>query len=77
MIQNRRKFISTIVAGGAAIPLFSGIQTWLPEPVTVSLGEGMVNWDLFFKMVKELNIVAPLTLHIEYPLLEKDEENFL
>jgi sugar phosphate isomerase/epimerase len=45
-----------------------------PEPVTVPLGEGMVNWDLFFKMVKELNIVAPLTLHIEYPLLEKDEE---
>jgi len=45
-----------------------------PEPVTVPLGEGMVDWDLFFKMVKELNIVAPMTLHIEYPLLEKDEE---
>jgi L-ribulose-5-phosphate 3-epimerase len=45
-----------------------------PEPVTVPLGDGMIDWDLFFKMVKELNIKAPLTLHVEYPLLDKDEE---
>jgi L-ribulose-5-phosphate 3-epimerase len=45
-----------------------------PQPVTVPMGEGMVDWDLYFRMVKELNIVAPITLHIEYPLLEKDEE---
>jgi hypothetical protein len=34
----------------------------------------MVNWDLYFKTVKELNITGPLTIHIEYPLLEKGEE---
>jgi L-ribulose-5-phosphate 3-epimerase len=34
----------------------------------------MVNWDLFFRTVKELNISGPITLHIEYPLFEKDEE---
>lgn len=45
-----------------------------PIPVTVPLGEGMVEWDLFFKTVKELNITGPITLHIEYPLLEKGEE---
>lgn len=45
-----------------------------PQPVTVPMGEGMVDWDLFFKMVKELNIGGPITLHIEYPLLEKGEE---
>ena len=45
-----------------------------PEPVTVPLGDGMIDWDLFFKIVKELNIKAPLTLHVEYPLLAKDEE---
>lgn len=53
--------------------------TWLSGPgkpgaVTVPMGEGMVNWDLFFKTAKELNISGPLTLHIEYPLLEKGEE---
>jgi L-ribulose-5-phosphate 3-epimerase UlaE len=53
--------------------------TWVtgtgkPRVVTVPLGEGMVNWDLFFKTVKELNIKGPLTLHIEYTLLEKDED---
>jgi hypothetical protein len=29
---------------------------------------------MYFKLVKELNIIAPITLHIEYPLLENDEE---
>lgn len=53
--------------------------TWVttggkPRAVTVPLGEGMVSWDLFFKTVKELNICGPLTLHIEYQLLTKDEE---
>ncbi|MFA5818932.1 MAG: sugar phosphate isomerase/epimerase family protein [Bacteroidales bacterium] len=45
-----------------------------PQAVTVPLGEGMVDWDLFFKTVKELNISGPITLHVEYPLLEKGEE---
>jgi len=47
-----------------------------PQPVTVPMGEGMVDWDLFFQLVKDLNIDAPMTLHVEYPLLEKDEEKF-
>ncbi len=45
-----------------------------PSAVTVPLGEGMVNWDLFFRTVKELNISGPVTLHVEYPLLETGEE---
>ncbi len=53
--------------------------TWItgsgrPRAVTVPLGEGMVDWDLFFKTVKELNISVPATLHVEYPLLEREEE---
>jgi len=53
--------------------------TWLtvngrPEAVTVPLGEGIVNWDLYFKTIKELDIKGPITLHIEYPLLEEGEE---
>ena len=52
--------------------------TWMtvsgkPRAVTVPMGEGMVNWDLFFKTVKELNLSGPMTLHVEYPLLEKSE----
>ena len=45
-----------------------------PSAVTVPMGEGMVNWDLFFRTVKELNISGPVTLHVEYPLFEKEEE---
>jgi hypothetical protein len=35
----------------------------------------MIDWDLYFQLVRELNITAPITLHVEYPLLEKGEEN--
>lgn len=53
--------------------------TWMtvkgkPSAVTVPMGEGMVNWDLFFRTVKELNISGPMTLHVEYPLLDSGEE---
>jgi sugar phosphate isomerase/epimerase len=44
-----------------------------PKAVTVPMGEGMVNWDTFFKTVKELNISGPMTLHVEYPLLTNEE----
>jgi len=46
-----------------------------PMAVTVPLGEGTVNWDLYFKTLKELNISGPITLHVEYPLFEKSEES--
>jgi L-ribulose-5-phosphate 3-epimerase len=42
--------------------------------VSVPLGEGIVDFDLFFNSVKEMNLVVPLTLHVEYPLLDKEEE---
>jgi L-ribulose-5-phosphate 3-epimerase len=45
-----------------------------PEPVTVPLGEGMIDWDLYFKMIRELKITAPITLHVEYPLLAQGED---
>jgi L-ribulose-5-phosphate 3-epimerase len=44
------------------------------QAITVPLGEGMVDWDLFFRTLTELNISAPVTLHVEYPLLENGEE---
>jgi sugar phosphate isomerase/epimerase len=36
--------------------------------VNVPLGEGMVDFDLYFKMVKELPANIPIILHLEYPL---------
>ena len=34
----------------------------------VPLGEGMVDFDSYFKMIKEMNIPGPISLHLEYPL---------
>lgn len=44
------------------------------QVVSVPLGEGIVDFESFFKTVKELGIVAPISLHVEYPLLDKQEE---
>ena len=43
--------------------------------VSVPLGEGIVDFNLFFTTLKELNINVPITLHIEYPFFSKEEEN--
>ncbi len=32
------------------------------------LGEGIVNWQMFFQLVKQYNINVPLTMHFEYDL---------
>lgn len=42
--------------------------------VNTPLGDGIVDFDLFFQTVKDLDIVAPITLHVEYPFLSASEE---
>ncbi len=34
----------------------------------VPLGQGMVNWDLYFKFLKQHQVQVPFCLHLEYPL---------
>ncbi|WP_346317384.1 sugar phosphate isomerase/epimerase family protein [Chitinophaga sp. YIM B06452] len=41
----------------------------------VPLGEGMVDFKAYFKKIKELNIKAPISLHLEYPLISAAEES--
>jgi L-ribulose-5-phosphate 3-epimerase len=43
--------------------------------VNVPLGEGLVDFNLYFQALKELKINAPITLHVEYPLLTAEEES--
>ena len=44
------------------------------QPVSVPLGEGMVPFEEFFALVRELNLQVPYSLHFEYDLLRKDEQ---
>lgn len=61
--------------GSLAIKDFTwGISGRKAKVVSVPLGEGIIDFDLFFKTIKELNIIAPITLHAEYPLLGSEEE---
>jgi sugar phosphate isomerase/epimerase len=61
--------------GSLAIKDFTwGVSGRNAKVVSVPLGEGIVDFNLFFKTIKELNIVVPITLHAEYPLLGTEEE---
>lgn len=42
--------------------------------VSVPLGDGLVDFDLYFLTLKELKISAPITLHVEYAMLNAEEE---
>jgi len=42
----------------------------------VPLGEGMVDFDQYFKMYKQFGLSGPFTLHIEYPMFPGPEEQF-
>jgi len=42
---------------------------WGPE--SVPLGEGMVNFDDYFKLVQKNNVTGPMSLHLEYPPFER------
>jgi len=44
------------------------------KPVSVPLGEGMVNFDEYFKLIKEYNISWPISIHLEYPPFERLEQ---
>ncbi|MEI6049649.1 MAG: TIM barrel protein [Bacteroidota bacterium] len=45
----------------------------IPEPVP--LGDGQINFDTYFKLVKELKLNGDITLGIEYPVLSGEEVN--
>ena len=47
------------------------------RPVNVPIGEGMVNFNQYFKLLKQYNLKPPASLHIEYSLggAEKGERS--
>ncbi len=52
------------------------IVNGVAQTVHVPLGEGVVDFDQFFRLRRELNIDVPVSFHIEYPLLSSTEENY-
>jgi sugar phosphate isomerase/epimerase len=42
---------------------------WGPE--SVPIGDGMVNFDEYFKIVKKFNVPGPMSIHLEYPPFER------
>jgi sugar phosphate isomerase/epimerase len=42
--------------------------------INTPIGEGMVDFNKYFQMIKELEIGGPITIHFEYPMTERPEE---
>jgi L-ribulose-5-phosphate 3-epimerase len=63
--------------GAIAIKDFTWhVENGRARTLHVPLGEGIVDFNQFFKLKKELNLDVPVSFHIEYPLLEKAEEGY-
>ncbi len=45
------------------------------ERKAAPLGEGMVDFNKYFSMVKAKNLAGPISMHFEYPIFETSEEN--
>lgn len=45
---------------------------WIPD--NVFAGEGMVPWESYFKLVKQLKIHGPASVHCEWELFSKEEQ---
>jgi sugar phosphate isomerase/epimerase len=62
--------------GSLAIKDFTwDVSSRRPRVVSLPLGEGIVDFDAYFRLVKELGLRLPISLHIEYPLLSRTEES--
>ncbi len=42
--------------------------------INTPVGEGMVDFSKYFQMVRELNLGGPITMHFEYPMTDRPEE---
>lgn len=62
--------------GSIAIKDFSWhLDNGRARAIHVPLGEGLVDFNMFFKTRNELKIDVPISVHIEYPLLSQSEES--
>jgi len=61
--------------GSLAIKDFDwALKNGKSKSIGVPLGKGLIDFDAYFNAVKELKIQVPMTLHIEYPLLDDSEK---
>lgn len=63
-------YIQTLVVKDHKWGLVDGKWRIINTPV----GEGMVEFDRFFRMVREMQIGGPVTMHFEYPMTDRPEE---
>jgi sugar phosphate isomerase/epimerase len=63
-LQRIKPFINSIVIKDFKWGIKDG--TW--QPINVPLGEGMVDFNRYFSLLKKYNINVPVSLHLEYDL---------
>ena len=45
------------------------------KPLTIPLGDGIVDFVRYFELYKSLELSGPITLHFEYPIYEQEEKS--
>ncbi len=66
-----RPFINCVVAKDATYEKVNGKWGNVYKP----LGEGMVDWDAFLGQLKEFGFTGPISLHVEYPMYNEEDDS--
>jgi sugar phosphate isomerase/epimerase len=66
-----KPFINCVVVKDARLEKVKG--KW--QNVYVPLGEGIVDFDAFFGYLKEFGFTGPISLHLEYPMYDEEDES--
>lgn len=66
-----RPYIHCVVAKDAKYDKMNG--RW--RNVYLPLGEGIVDWDSFLGYLKESGYTGPISLHVEYPMYDEDDQS--
>jgi len=66
-----KPFINCIVAKDARLEKVKG--NW--QNIYVPLGEGIVDFDAFFGYLKVFGFTGPISLHLEYPMYDEEDES--
>lgn len=66
--QNGLKLLKPYVKGIVLKDFKWGTINGKWKPINVPIGEGMVDFDAYFKILKKYQLKPPVSLHLEYPL---------
>ena len=66
--QNGLRLVQSQIKTMAIKDFYVAEEKWRMDPLDIPIGEGMVDFKTYFKLLKQYKVNVPVSLHLEYPL---------